>query len=82
LIRSAKNGDFSGYIFNWRKKYGGLWVSELRRIRQIEEENNQLKKLVANLCLDKQMLQDVIEKRFETFIPRTGQVQNVPLGTS
>ena len=42
------------------KKYGGLGVPELRRLRQLEEENQQLKQLVADLSLDKQMLQDVL----------------------
>lgn len=50
-------------FFNWKKKYGGLGVLELRRLRQLEEENAQLKKLVADLSLDKQMLQDVIKKK-------------------
>ncbi len=49
--------------FNWKKKYGGLGVSELRRLKQLEEENRQLKKLVADLSLDKQMLQDVLSKK-------------------
>jgi putative transposase len=43
---------------------GGLGVTELRRLKQLEEENRQLKKLVANLSLDKQMLQDVLSKKF------------------
>jgi len=46
-------------FYNWKKKYGGLGVAELRKLRQLEEENTQLKKLVADLSLDKQMLQDV-----------------------
>ncbi|GAB3894769.1 hypothetical protein GCM10028825_37680 [Spirosoma agri] len=46
-----------------RKKYGGLGVPELRRLRQLEEENQQLKQLVADLSLDKQMLQEVIKKK-------------------
>jgi putative transposase len=50
-------------FFNWKKKYGGLGVTELRKLRQLEEENQQLKKLVADLSLDKQMLQDVIKKK-------------------
>lgn len=50
-------------FYNWKKKYGGLGVSELRRLKQLEEENRQLKKLVADLSLDKQMLQDVITKK-------------------
>lgn len=58
-----KLGISQATFFNWKKKYGGLGVSELRRLRQLEEENNQLKKLVADLSLDKQMLQDVIKKK-------------------
>lgn len=50
-------------VFSLQKKYGGLGVSELRRLRQLEEENHQLKKLVADLSLDKQMLQEVIKKK-------------------
>jgi putative transposase len=46
-------------FYKWKKKFGGLGVSELRKLRQLEEENAQLKKLVADLSLDKQMLQDV-----------------------
>lgn len=46
------------------KKYGGLGPSELRRLKQLEEENRQLKKLVADFSLDKQMLQDVLTKKF------------------
>ena len=50
-------------FYNWKKKYGGLGVSDLRKMRQLEEENHQLKKLVADLSLDKQMLQDVLKKK-------------------
>ena len=50
-------------FFNWKKKFGGLGVSELRKLRQLEEENAQLKKLVADLSLDKQMLQEIIKKK-------------------
>jgi putative transposase len=50
-------------FYNWKKKYGGLGVSELQNLSQLEEENRQLKKLVADLSLDKQMLQDVLRKK-------------------
>ena len=50
-------------FFNWKRKYGGLGLTELRKLKQLEGENNQLKKLVAELSLDKQMLQDVIKKK-------------------
>ena len=51
-------------FYRWKRKYGGLGVSELRRLRQLEEENKRLKRMVANLSLDKQMLQDVLSKKF------------------
>jgi putative transposase len=50
-------------FYNWRKKYGGLGPSEVRRLRQLEEENTKLKRLVADLSLDKAMLQDVRAKK-------------------
>ncbi len=50
---------------NWKKKYGGLGVPELRRLKQVEEENQPLKQLVADLSLDKQMLQDVLKQPSE-----------------
>jgi putative transposase len=50
-------------FYNWRQKYGGLGVSELRHLRQLEEENRKLKQLVADLSLDKVMLQDVLSKK-------------------
>jgi len=58
-----KMGISGATFYNWKKKYGGLGVSELRRLKQLEEENRQLKKLVADLSLDKQMLQEVIAKK-------------------
>jgi putative transposase len=51
-------------FYRWKKKYSGMLPSDLRRLRQLEEENRQLKKLVADLSLDKQMLQDVLSKKF------------------
>ena len=58
-----KLGISEATFYNWMKKYGGLGKSELRELRQLKEENAQLKKLVADLSLDKQMLQDVIKKK-------------------
>jgi putative transposase len=58
-----KMGISDATFYNWKKKYGGLGVSELRRLRQLEEENNKLKQIVADLTLDKQMLQDVLKKK-------------------
>lgn len=59
-----KMGISDATFYSWKKKYGGLGPSELRRLKQLEEENRQLKKLVADLSLDKQMLQDVLTKKF------------------
>lgn len=50
-------------FYTWRKKYGGISPSELKHIRQLEEENLRLKKLVADLRLDKAMLQEVLAKK-------------------
>ena len=58
-----KMGISEGTFFRWKKKYGGLGVSELRRLKQLEEENRHLKRMVADLSLDKQMLQDVLSKK-------------------
>ena len=54
-----KMGISDATYYTWKKKYSGLGLTELRRLKQLEEENRQLKKLVADLSLDKQMLQDV-----------------------
>lgn len=59
-----KMGVSEATFYNWKKKFGGLGITELRRLRQLEEENSQLKKLVADLSLDKQILQDVLKKKF------------------
>ena len=58
-----KMGISQATCFNWKKKYSGLGIAELKKLKQLEEENHLLKKLVADLSLDKQMLQDVIKKK-------------------
>ena len=58
-----KAGISEATFYNWRKKYGGLMPSEMRRLKQLEEENGKLKKLVADLSLDRAMLQDVLAKK-------------------
>ncbi|ACR70203.2 transposase [Edwardsiella ictaluri] len=59
-----KMGISEATFYNWKKKFGGMGVTELRRLRQLEEENLRLKRLVADLSLDKEMLQEVIKKKF------------------
>ena len=58
-----KMGISEATFYNWKKKFSGLWPTELRRLRQLEEENSRLKQIVADLTLDKQMLQDVLKKK-------------------
>ena len=58
-----KMGVSEATFFRWKQKYGGLGPLELRRLKQLVEENTKLKKLVADLSLDKAMLQDVLAKK-------------------
>jgi len=58
-----KMGITEQTYYRWKKKYGGLGTSELRRLRQLEEENKRLKQMVADLSLDKHMLQEVLSKK-------------------
>lgn len=60
---ARKYGVSQKTIYDWRKKYGGLSPSELKRLKELERENAELKKLVADLSLDKQILQDVLRKK-------------------
>lgn len=50
-------------FYKWKAKYAGMGLTELRKLKAMEEENRQLKKLVADLSLDKQILQDVLSKK-------------------
>ena len=58
-----KLGVSEANFYRWKKKFGGMGVVELRRLKQLEEENKKLKQLVADLSLDKKMLQDVLAKK-------------------
>jgi len=51
-------------FYNWRAKYGGMDVSDAKRLKQLEDENNKLKKLVADLSLDKQALELLLSKKW------------------
>ena len=50
-------------FYRWKKQFAGMDVSEIRHLKQLEDENRRLKRLVADLTLDKQMLQDVLSKK-------------------
>ena len=74
ILRQAEEGVSVGEVcrkagiseqtyYRWRKRYGGMMPSEMKRLKQLEEENMRLKKLVADLSLDKEMLQEVVRKK-------------------
>jgi putative transposase len=74
ILRQAEEGTVIGEVcrkagiseatfYVWRKKYAGLMPSEMKRLKQLEEENGKLKKIVADLSLDKAMLQDVLSRK-------------------
>ena len=58
-----KMGISEATFYNWKKMFGGLGPSKVRRLKQLEEENRRLKQMVADLSLDKQMLQDVLSRK-------------------
>jgi putative transposase len=58
-----KMGVSEQTYYRWKKRYGGLMPSEVRRLKQLEEENGRLRRLVSDLSLDKEMLQEVIRKK-------------------
>ncbi len=58
-----KAGISEAMFYNWRKRYGGVMPSEVRKLRQIDKENATVKRLIAALTLDKAMLQDVLSKK-------------------
>ena len=59
-----KYGMSDATFYNWKAKYGGMSVSEARRLKTLEDENRRLKHIVADLTLDKQALKAVLEKNF------------------
>ena len=60
---ARKYGVSDKTLYAWRNKYGGLSASELTRLKQLEQENTKLKQMVADLSLDKAMLQEVLRKK-------------------
>jgi putative transposase len=57
-----KAGIGQATYFNWKKKFDGMTPPEMRRLKQLEDENTKLKKLVADLSLDREMLQDIVRR--------------------
>ena len=78
IIRILKEGEALGNVrevcrqhnvteqtyYRWRQKFGGMEVSDAKRLKALEKENSELKKLVAELILDKRMLKDVVSKKW------------------
>ena len=58
-----KAGISQATYFSWKKKYAGLFLDEMRRMKALEVENGRLKKIVADLTLDREMLQNVIRRK-------------------
>jgi len=61
LCRKMGISEHTFYV--WKKKYAGMGIVEMRRVKQLEDENRRLKSLVADLTLDKHMLQEVLRKK-------------------
>jgi len=59
----SKAGISQATHFNWKRKYDGLLPNEIRRLKQLEDENAKLRKVVADLTLDKEMLQDALRRK-------------------
>ena len=59
-----RHGISSAIFYNWKSKYGGMQVSDAKRLRSLEQENSRLKKLLAESMLDNAMLKDVVSKKW------------------
>ena len=59
-----QDGVAEATFYRWKKVYAGMGVAEIRRLKQLEEENAKLKRLVADLTLDKTMLQDALRRKW------------------
>ena len=61
---ARKHGISEGTLYNWKAKYGGLEVSEAKRLRQLEDENAKLKRLLADAMLDASALRELLSKKW------------------
>jgi putative transposase len=59
-----KHGISEATFYNWKSKYGGMKVDELKRLRELEQENARLKRIVANLSLEIDIIKDVLSKKW------------------
>lgn len=60
---SRTYGISQATLYNWKKKYGGMEASDLKKLKALEEENRKLKRMYAELALDHQMAKEIIEKK-------------------
>ena len=60
---TRQHGFSKGSFYKWKAKYSGMSVSELKRLKELEEENRRLKQMYANLSLEHEVLKDIIEKK-------------------
>ena len=60
---ARNHGISKATLYNWKSKYSGMTVSQIRRLKELEEENRKLKQMYADLALDNRILKDVIEKK-------------------
>lgn len=61
---ARENGVSEATVYNWKSKYGGMEANELKRMKELEEENARLKRIVANLTLENDAVRNVLEKKF------------------
>lgn len=59
-----KHGISDATFYNWKSKYGGMKVDELKRLKELEQENSRLKKIVANQSLEMDIIKDLLSKKF------------------
>ena len=61
---AREHGISEATFYNWKAKYGGMEANEVKRMKDLEEENNRLKRIVANLTLENDAIKNVLEKKF------------------
>jgi putative transposase len=61
---SREHGISKATLYNWKAKFGGMELSELKRVKELEEENRKLKHMYAELALDNKILKDILGKKF------------------
>jgi putative transposase len=59
-----KHGISDATFFNWKNRYGGMTISEIKRVKELEEENSRLKRMYANLSLEHDAVKDLLAKKF------------------